>query len=195
MSAFARRRRRRRPYATANGSGGLPRTHYPRTDAPALMAIGSCVAQAPAPPVGPSPPSKRELAKLREDLSKESKKKAAAKKTKFGKRERDECTRLPGGCSAAGCTVACAIIAHAHTQAPFLSSRAADATIEADIEALEAAAAEAEAVYEEAKSSAKRLGQMELLALVSAASDARKAVDSKMERYLVLEEMMAEAGG
>jgi len=34
---------------------------------------------------------------------------------------------------------------------------------------------------------------MELLDLVMAASDARRAVDEKMERYLELEEMMADA--
>ena len=63
-------------------------------------------------------------------------------------------------------------------------------TIEEDIEALEALAAEAEAEVEAAKG--RRVGQMEMLALVSAASDARQAVDAKMERFLELEELIAE---
>ncbi len=64
-------------------------------------------------------------------------------------------------------------------------------TIEADIDALEAAATTAEAALEEAKASTRRMPQMELLALASAASSARRAADEKMERYLELEEMMS----
>ena len=66
------------------------------------------------------------------------------------------------------------------------------ATIEADIETLEAAAAKAAAVFEEAKSAQPRVAQMELLALASAEADARAAADAKMERYLELEDMLAE---
>jgi len=64
------------------------------------------------------------------------------------------------------------------------------ATIEADIEALEAALAKAEADLEEANSSKQRPAQMELLALAAAASDARSALDDKMERFLELEDLM-----
>ena len=114
------------------------------------------------PPSAPKPakktevaaPSKRELARLKDDLSKAAKKKKP-KKLKAGKREREEY-----------------------------------ATIEEDIEALEALAAKADAELEEAKSATKRLGQMEMLDLVMAASDARKAVDEKMERFLELEELL-----
>ena len=66
------------------------------------------------------------------------------------------------------------------------------ATIEVDIEALEAEVAKAEAELEEGNNAKPRLGQMELLALVMAASEARKALDDKMERYLELEELMAD---
>jgi ATP-binding cassette subfamily F protein 3 len=65
------------------------------------------------------------------------------------------------------------------------------ATIEADIEELEVAAAKAQADMEEGNGATKRLPQMELLALASAAMDAQRALDEKMERYLELEEMMA----
>ena len=67
------------------------------------------------------------------------------------------------------------------------------ATIEADIEALEAAVVQAEVAFEESKTSKRRLGQMEMLEVFSAASDARAALDAKMERYLELDEMFAEA--
>ena len=50
----------------------------------------------------------------------------------------------------------------------------------------------ADADVEEQKAPGKRLGQMEILQLVDAASDARKALDQKMERYMELEDMMAE---
>ena len=43
---------------------------------------------------------------------------------------------------------------------------------------------------EEAKNDKKRRPQMELLALAMAASDARRAADAKMERFLELEEML-----
>ena len=50
----------------------------------------------------------------------------------------------------------------------------------------------AAAVFEEAKSAQPRVAQMELLALASAEADARAAADAKMERYLELEDMLAE---
>ena len=110
----------------------------------------------PPPPAAPPAPSKRELNRLKENLSRPPP--GAKKKKKVGKRERDEY-----------------------------------ATIEADIEALEAAAEEAQAAMEAGNAATKRLPQMELLALASAATDARRALDEKMERYLELEELMAEA--
>jgi len=67
------------------------------------------------------------------------------------------------------------------------------AVIEAEVEALEIAAAKAEADLEEANSSKTRLSQTELLAVAAAASDARRAADQRMERYLELEEMMTQA--
>jgi ABC-type multidrug transport system ATPase subunit len=66
-------------------------------------------------------------------------------------------------------------------------------TIEADIEALEAAVATAESELEQGNAAKPRLPQMELLALASAASEAHRALDEKMERYLELEEMIAVA--
>ena len=70
--------------------------------------------------------------------------------------------------------------------------RAEYAAIEAEIDALETAAAKANAEEEEAKSGNKRLGQMELLAIVSAASQARSMLDQKLERYMELEDLMAQ---
>ena len=67
------------------------------------------------------------------------------------------------------------------------------ATIEADCEALEVAAAEAKAALEEANSSARRLSSREMMDIASAASDARRAADEKMERYLELEELITTA--
>ena len=64
------------------------------------------------------------------------------------------------------------------------------ATIEADIDALEAAAVKAEAELEAGKLARPRLPQMQLLALAGASSDARRAADAKMERYLELEDML-----
>ena len=64
------------------------------------------------------------------------------------------------------------------------------ATIEADIDVLEAAAVKAEAELEEAKLAKPRLPQMQLLALAGAGSDARRAADAKMKRYLELEDML-----
>ena len=46
---------------------------------------------------------------------------------------------------------------------------------------------------EESKAATKRLGQVEMLALVSAASEARQHLDRKMERYSELEDLMAMA--
>ena len=66
-------------------------------------------------------------------------------------------------------------------------------TIEAEVEALEIAAAEAEAALEEANNAARRLSTNEMMDLASAASDARRAADLKMERYIELEELIAEA--
>ena len=65
-------------------------------------------------------------------------------------------------------------------------------TIEADVEALEVAAAKAEATLEAAKNAKPRLPQMELLALASKASSARNAAHAKMERYMELDELMRE---
>jgi len=67
------------------------------------------------------------------------------------------------------------------------------ATIEADLEALEIAAAKAKADLEEASAAKRRPPQMELLALAAAATDARRAADDKMERYMLLEELISEA--
>ena len=67
------------------------------------------------------------------------------------------------------------------------------ATIEADVEALEVAAAEAAAALEEANNAARRPKPAEMMELAGAASDARKAADEKMERYLELEELMEKA--
>ena len=64
------------------------------------------------------------------------------------------------------------------------------ATIEAEIDVLEAAAVKAEAELEEAKLAKPRLPQMQLLALAGAGSDARRAADAKMNRYIELEEML-----
>ena len=65
-------------------------------------------------------------------------------------------------------------------------------TIEADVEALEVAAAKAEATLEAAKDAKPRLPQMELLALASKASSARNSANAKMERYMELDELMRE---
>ena len=67
------------------------------------------------------------------------------------------------------------------------------ATIEEDVEALELAAAEAQAALEEANNAPRRPKPAEMMELAGAASDARKAADAKMERYMELEELMEAA--
>ena len=67
------------------------------------------------------------------------------------------------------------------------------ATIEADVEALEVAASDAQTALEEANKQARRPKPAEMMELAAAASDARKAADAKMERYIELEELMEEA--
>ena len=66
-------------------------------------------------------------------------------------------------------------------------------TIEAEVEELEMAALAAAALVEEANSNKKRLGMNEMLELVSKASDARRAADAKMERYIELDELITAA--
>ena len=68
------------------------------------------------------------------------------------------------------------------------------ATIEADVERLELAAAAAQAALDEANNGPRRLKPAEVLELASAASDARKAADAKLDRYVELEELMEAAG-
>jgi len=63
------------------------------------------------------------------------------------------------------------------------------------VEELEIAAAKAEAVLEEANSKKKRLSMNEQLKLVSKCKDARRAADVKMERYIVLDELITAADG
>ena len=67
------------------------------------------------------------------------------------------------------------------------------ATIEADVEALEVAAAEAQAALDEANNAPRRPKSAEMMELAAAASDARNVADAKMERYLELEELMEKA--
>ena len=67
------------------------------------------------------------------------------------------------------------------------------ATIEAEVEALEIVAVEAQAVLDAANGAARRLSPREMMALASSASNARRAADEKMERYLELEELMIQA--
>jgi ABC-type multidrug transport system ATPase subunit len=64
------------------------------------------------------------------------------------------------------------------------------ATIEAEVEALEIAAAEAHANMEAGNAAKPRLPMNDLLALADAASASRRAADERMERYLELEEIM-----
>ena len=66
-------------------------------------------------------------------------------------------------------------------------------TIEAEVEALEIAAAEAEAALEEANNAPRRPKPAEMMELAGAASDARRAADQKMERYIELEELISAA--
>ena len=73
--------------------------------------------------------------------------------------------------------------------------RAEYATIEAEVEALEAAAVSAQAALDEANSGKQRLSMNEKLDIASEASRARTAADKKMERYLELDELISEADG
>jgi ATP-binding cassette subfamily F protein uup len=66
-------------------------------------------------------------------------------------------------------------------------------TIEEEVETLEVKAAEAEAALAEANAAARRLSTNEMMALAAAASDARRAADQKMERYIELEELISAA--
>jgi ATP-binding cassette subfamily F protein uup len=68
------------------------------------------------------------------------------------------------------------------------------ATIEEEVEALEAAAAEAQAALDEANNGPKRLSSSEIMEIASAASVARKRADEKMERYIELDELIAASG-
>ena len=54
-------------------------------------------------------------------------------------------------------------------------------------------AAEAQAALDEANSGTKRLSSREILAIAGAASEARKAADAKMERFLELDELITQA--
>jgi len=67
------------------------------------------------------------------------------------------------------------------------------ATIEDEVEVLEIAAAEAQAVLDEANASKKRLSMNDMLELVSKSSAARRAADAKMERYIALDELITAA--
>ena len=67
------------------------------------------------------------------------------------------------------------------------------ATIEAEVEELEIAAAEAHRKMEEGNAAKPRLPMNDLLALADAASASRRAADKRMERYIELEELMAKA--
>ena len=73
--------------------------------------------------------------------------------------------------------------------------RAEYETIEAEVEALEAAAVSAQAALDEANSGKQRLSMNEKLDIASEASRARTAADKKMERYLELDELISEADG
>ena len=66
-------------------------------------------------------------------------------------------------------------------------------TIEAEVEELEIAAAEAAAAVEEANTKNKRLSMNEMLELVKKSSNARAAADARMERYIVLDELITAA--
>ena len=49
-------------------------------------------------------------------------------------------------------------------------------------------------ITQEANSGARRLSTSEMMELAGVASEARKAADAKMERYMELDELMCEAG-
>jgi len=67
------------------------------------------------------------------------------------------------------------------------------AVIEAQVEALEIAAAEAQAKVDEANAGKKRLSMNDMLDLVGEAQAAREAADARMERYIVLDELITTA--
>ena len=71
--------------------------------------------------------------------------------------------------------------------------RAEFETIEAEVEALEAAAVSAQAALDEANAQARRPSLREIADLAGAVSAARAAADAKMERYMELDELIAEA--
>ena len=67
------------------------------------------------------------------------------------------------------------------------------ATIEAEVEELEIAAAKAVAALDEANNAKRRLSMMEMMELTSNVSDTRSAADARMERYIVLDELITAA--
>ena len=67
------------------------------------------------------------------------------------------------------------------------------ANIEAEVEALEIAAAEAQRKSEEGNAATPRLPMNELLALADAVTSSRSAANKRMDRYIELEELIAMA--
>jgi hypothetical protein len=67
------------------------------------------------------------------------------------------------------------------------------ASIEAEVEALEIAAAEAQRKADEGNAAKPRLPMNELLALADAVSSSRRAADMRLERYIELEELISKA--
>jgi len=67
------------------------------------------------------------------------------------------------------------------------------ASIEAEVEALEIAAAEAQRRADEGNAAKPRLPMNELLALADAVSSSRRAADMRLERYIELEELISKA--
>ena len=151
------------PVAAAAGGGGTP-SSKPAPKAPPLeMEIPVWAAAAPPPP--PPEPSQASAAPA---ISQRKAAKAIqelnAKKEKKGKKTK-------------------------------VSKKLRDeyASIEAEVEALEVAAAKAQAALDDANSAARRVSASEMMDIASAASEARQAADAKMERYIELEELISEA--
>jgi len=69
------------------------------------------------------------------------------------------------------------------------------ATIEEEVELLEDVAIAAEAALEAAQTAKVRLNMNDMLDLASASSSARRVADDKMERYIVLDELITAADG
>ena len=121
---------------------------------------------APAPPPPPPPPPPKPAGPSQRQVAKALKEQEAAAKEK--KKKKVKVTK---------------------------KERAEFETIEAEVEALEAAAVSAQAALDEANSGKQRLSMNEKLDIASEASRARTAADKKMERYLELDELISEADG